>query len=401
MKKILQINVVVNWTSTGYIAESIGDAILSEGWESYISYGRGKPASNSKLIRIGNSSDMYFHAAISRISDSHGLYSRTATLRFIEEIKKIRPNIIHIHVLHGYYINYRILFNFLREYKKPVIWTLHDCWPFTGHCAYFDYANCNKWKTKCEKCPNLGEYPKSLFMDGSSRNYALKKESFTQIENMTLVPVSNWLGQLVSESFLNKYPIKIIHNGIDTKVFRPKKNSILDDTYFIILGVASDWEKRKGLDEFIYLRSVLPSNYRILILGLNDLQIKKLPIGIEGHKRTSSVNELVDYYNQATVYVNPTFEDNFPTTNLEALACGTPVITYNTGGSPESIDSETGIVVEKGNREALIDAIKKVVTNGKMHYSEKCREKAIANFRREDRFRDYIMLYRKLLKNNI
>lgn len=400
--KILQINSVVNKDSTGRIAEEIGQTAIEAGWKSYIAYGRNDRPSESELIKIGNDWDIKMHGFQTRLFDRHGLGSRSATKELIGIIKEISPNIIHLHNIHGYYINIEILFNYLRKTNIPVVWTLHDCWPITGHCAYFTFVGCEKWKTQCYDCPQKTSYPASWLVDRSEKSYQLKKALFTSLPNLTLVPVSNWLSEILMESFLQDYPIKLIHNGINTCVFKPSSSKVFRSKHdlvhkFLLLGVASDWSPRKGLKNFIKLSKHLNSEYQIVLVGLSREQIEHLPENILGIERTESVEELAELYASSDVYVNPTYEDNFPTTNLESLACGTPVITYKTGGSPEAIDDLTGIVVEQDNIDKLIDAIEMVKNKGKQSYSEACVNRAHRLYKKEDRYQEYIELYNSLL----
>lgn len=396
MPKLLQINVTANWGSTGKIAEDIGKLAIAAGWESWIAYGRGNPKSSSNLIRIGNDWDMRLHAIESRIFDNHGLASRQTTKKFIERIEEISPDIIHLHNIHGYYLNYPLLFEFLKKWGAPVVWTLHDCWPFTGHCAYYDYAKCDRWLKECHDCPQLKSYPASMLMDRSRKNYRDKKKSFLNHPNMTFVPVSDWLRVELSKSFLHDYPAITIHNGIDTDIFHPVEQKKTDSDKHVILGVASVWDKRKGLEEFVRLRTKLSEDYLIILIGLSNDQISTLPDGITGIRRTENVEQLVALYNMADVFVNPTLEDNFPTTNLEALACGTPVITYKTGGSPEAIDKTTGFVADYQNIEALADKVVEVCTQSPF-LSSSCRQRALNLYNKNEVFKQYIQLYNQLL----
>lgn len=389
--KLLQINVTANWGSTGKIAENIGQLAIANGWESYIAYGRGKPQSNSRLIRIGNDWDMRFHVLQTRFFDNHGLTSKKATNKLIDKIKLINPDVIHLHNLHGYYLNYPLLFEYLRRWGGPVVWTLHDVWPITGHCAFLGTDECEKWKSGCGNCNRYNTYPISLIRDRSHNNFLAKQRAFQGLPNLTLVPVSNWLSDLLKESILSDYPIRVIHNGIDTGVFYPH-SSISPHTPYI-LGVANIWESRKGLDDFIKLRKILPKEIGIKLVGLTDVQIQKLPPNIIGIKRTQSIDELSVLYNNALAYVNPTWDDNFPTTNLEALSCGTPVITYNTGGSVEAINSDTGIIVNKGDIVELKNAVLEFHKKDRMHIKLLCRYRAITMFRKEERFKEYFELY--------
>lgn len=394
MISILHINVVANQGSTGKIAEQIGQLAIKKGWRSIIAYGRWPRKSESELIRIGSDTDMKLHALESRLRDNTGLSSRRATKCFIEQIKAINPDIIHISNLHGYYINYKILFDFLKSYGKPVVWTLHDCWPFTGHCAYFDFPKCDKWKNGCGECPCLHKYPASFFYDRSSKNFRDKQESFIGVPNLTLVPVSHWLENLLKESFLKHYPIKMIHNGINIANFKPIDKH--NDGKFRIIGVSNVWEPRKGLPDVLKLRQILSFDYEITLVGLTTKQVVTLPDGIRGITRTDGQQDLARLYAEANVLINPTYEDNYPTVNLEALACGTPVITYRTGGSPEAIDSKTGIVVEQGNVTALANSIMYLRDNPLS--SDDCRKRAEECFDKDKCFGKYVELYEELLK---
>lgn len=401
--KLLQINSVINSGSTGRIAEEIGRLAINNGWKSYIAYGRNDRPSESQLIKIGNDWDIKWHGLQTRLFDRHGLASTKATKRLVEKIQEIKPDIIHLHNLHGYYLNIEILFHYLATAGIPVVWTLHDCWPMTGHCAYFSFIGCDKWKTLCEHCPQKKGYPASYLMDRSLKNYQLKKKLFTSVPQMTLVPVSNWLANIVKESFLKIYPIKTIYNGVDTTVFTPCSTTKIREKYkiptntFVILGIASIWSERKGLKDFIRLSESLKENEMIILVGLTDKQINILPRNILGISRTENIHELAELYSLTDVFVNPTWEDNFPTTNIEALACGTPVITYQTGGSPEALTPETGFVVEQGDLAGIRDAIDSIKSKGKSFYAESCRERAVRMFNKNERYAEYLELYEQML----
>jgi len=403
MKKLLQINSVVNSGSTGRIAEEIAQTAITSDWESFIAYGRNERPSVSNLIRIGNNLDIKMHGLQTRLLDRHGLGSKRSTSEFIQQIDNIKPDIIHLHNIHGYYINIEVLFHYLKKVNVPVVWTFHDCWPITGHCSHFMFVNCNKWKTECYECPQKTRYPASYFIDRSKKNYILKKEMFNSLSNLTLVPVSQWLSGILKESFLQKYPIKVINNGINTDVFKPSRctNFRFKHSFekkFILLGVASIWDERKGLKDFIELSKLLNSDYQIVLVGLTNKQIKQLPENILGIERTESVDALADIYATSDAFINPTYEDTFPTTNLESQACGTPVITYKTGGSPEAIDESTGIVVEQGNINKLVEAINLIKENGKQYYSDACVNRAQRLYKKEDRYKEYIDLYESLIQ---
>lgn len=398
MKTLLQLNCTSNWGSTGKIAENIGEVAISNGWESYIAYSRYVNPSNSKLIKIGNKLDVIWHVLLSRLFDKAGLGARNATKRFIHKIKKIKPDIVHLHNIHGYVVNYKLLFEFLNETNIQVVWTFHDCWAFTGHCAHFVTVNCDKWETGCSKCPLTKEYPKS-FIDKSQRNYRLKQSLFSENQNLCVVPASNWLANHAKKSFLKDKNIRVIHNGINLFVFKPSEYK--SEERFKIIAVSNVWNRSKGLYDVFRLRELLTeTEFEITLVGLNNDQLKSLPNGINGIARTQSVNELVNLYSASDVLINPTYADTFPTVNIESIACGTPVITYRTGGSPEAIDENTGIVVEQGDLKGLVAAIDQIRSNGKSFYSANCRKRAEDFFNKDDRFQDYVELYERLLKTN-
>lgn len=402
--KILQINANVNSGSTGRIAEDIGRVLLKDTHQSFIAAGFTDRPSASQVIGIGNKWDQKLHGIKTRLIDRHGFGSKGATLQLVKEIEQIGPEIIHLHNLHGYYLHIGVLFEYLKEVQLPVVWTFHDCWPFTGHCSFFDRYQCTKWQKVCHHCPNIKGYPASLGVDNSRQNYQDKKNIFNGLENCTIVTPSEWLANHLHASFLQNYPVKCIHNGIDLNVFSPSVNSeSILDKYQInrnpyILGVASTWDIRKGLKDFEALSQRKDKPFQVVLVGLSKKQIKSLPTGIIGIERTENTDELAALYATATVFVNPSYVDNFPTTNLEALACGTPVITYNTGGSPEAIDAETGIVVGKGDIKGLHKAILQISSKGKDFYKVKCRERAVQSFNKEERYKDYLELYKSMLK---
>ncbi|MBX9187775.1 glycosyltransferase [Bacteroides sp. K03] len=397
MKTILQINTVLNKGSVGRIVQGIGEVLQDNGWESYIAYARYGRSDNFRLIKIGNQVGVYSHVLGTRLTDRHGLYSTKATLNLIKQISSINPDVIHIHNLHGYYINYRVLFQYLSKINIPIVWTLHDCWPFTGHCVYFDTCRCDKWKVCCKDCPQINTYPKA-FIDRAEQNFLDKKKAFTLPDKILFVPVSEWLNELLKESFLKKYPSVVIRNGINIESFIPNPNLHFNELEgkFIILGVANVWEKRKGFLDFIKLAHFLSDDFVIILIGLNKKQMRKCPPNIIGISHTGSISELASYYNRADVFLNLTYEDNYPTTNLESIVCGTPVITYNTGGSPESIFPNNGYVVDKGDINAVLRCIDKI-RNGEMEEKSVLINYAKNHFNQNICFREYLKIYESLI----
>ena len=388
--KVLFVNTVANKGSTGRIIYDIGKQLEKNGGEFIIAYGRGEKIQDKHFYRISNNLGVYSHALFSRITDKSGFYSKLSTYKFIKFIKKINPDIIHLNNLHGYYINVEILFNFLKnEYKGKIVWTLHDCWSFTGHCVHYSYAQCDKWKTGCKNCPEKHRYPSSYFLDNSKNNYFRKKKAFTNISDLTIVTPSEWLKNQVENSFLKSYPVYVINNGIDLNKFKRIEGQSKNKQN-VLLNVVDGIDDRKGFNDLLLLSKKLPDNYIIKIVGVKFSEIRR-DNKIEFIERTESIEELVMYYNQAKYLVNPTYEDTFPTVNLEALACGLPVITYQSGGSPEAIQDGCGVVIKPGDIENLLNSVIKDYGD-----SDKCINCA-KKYSKDLKYNEYIKLYRQLL----
>ena len=366
---MLQINSVCGKGSTGRIVLDIHNALIEQGHKSLVAYGREPAIGCENAIRIGTKKDIYAHGLYTRIFDKHGLGSQKATRQFIKNIETESPDIIHLHNIHGYYLNYEILFRFLKNFGKPVIWTFHDCWPFTGHCAHFTYAGCERWQKVCHDCPQKRSYPGSLVFDNSRKNFERKREAFTGVKDLTIITPSKWLAGLVKQSFLSEYETVVISNGIDTTVFRPvpsdfKSRHAIEDK-FMILGVANVWDQRKGLKYFLELADILENDEIIVLVGLTKKQVESLPANIIGITRTNNIQELVEIYSAADVFVNPTLEETFGMTNLEAQACGTYVVTFDSGGTRETIiDSSHGTVCGEKTTQALRNLLNDLRSQG-------------------------------------
>jgi len=398
--RLVQINVSQNQGSTGKIAEQIGILAKRLGWDVYMVSGRHFNNTELKPIKINNQIEIWWHIFISHFADGDGKGSYLATKRLVNRLKEIKPDIVHLHVIHEAYINYYVLFCYLKQAKIPVVWTFHDCWAFTGHCCHFDYIGCSKWKEICANCPSGMNHKKMEFFHTSSINFKKKKKSFTSIDNLTVVPVSQWLGDLVSYSFLSKYKIKVIKNGIDINVFRPinsnKRYTLgwCDD--FVVLGVANGWGKKKGYFDFIRIAEKHTA-WKFIMIGLPSAMHSRVPKNVLPIQYIKNQDELAEYYSIADAYLNPTYEDTYPTVNLEAMACGTPVVAYATGGSPETITDKTGYVVKKGDIPSLEVALTRIMSDTKMYYSEACRTHAENNFKNSAKFQEYIKLYNDIL----
>lgn len=360
---VLQINSECGRGSTGRIACAISDLLSEHGVENYILYSGNHKSDYPKGIQINNKLSIRVHQVLSRLFGDQGFHSLFSTLRLVRTLRKLRPDMILLHNLHGYYLHVGVLFRFLKRYQKPVYWTLHDCWAFTGHCAHFLRAGCGKWETQCFQCPARRNYPYSWFFDRSKELYRKKKELFSSLDQLHLITPSEWLAGLVRRSFLGEHPVTVIRNGIDLDVFRPvnsdfRKRSGVGDR-FLVLGVASVWSDAKGLDLFLALAECRPE-WRIVLVGVDEQLKKQLPPAVVGISRTADQRELAEIYSAADVFLNPTREDTYPTVNMEAIACGTPVLTFDVGGSPEIIEPETGVVLRDRSIDAVTEALERL-----------------------------------------
>ena len=361
--KYLFINSVAGWGSTGRIAAEQCRELMAQGHSCVLAFGRGEvKCPDVPTMRIGSDLDNNLHGIRTRLLDDHGFGSAAATRHFLEQVREFDPDVIWMHNVHGYYIHIGLLFDYLRSCGKKIYWTLHDCWSFTGHCSYFDFAECDRWKTGCHHCPQKDTYPASKLLDGSKSNYLRKKALFAGIPNLTVVTPSKWLAGLVKESFLKEYPVEVRYNPIDTNTFKPtesdfrQKHGLVDKK--ILLGVAGVWEERKGMRDFVKLAAMLDTSWKIVLVGVPEDMARTLPGQILALPRTSSAMELAQIYSAADVFANPTYEDNLPTVNLEARACGTRIVSYDTGGCAETLAPED-ILIPKGDIQAFYNAILK------------------------------------------
>lgn len=388
----------VLYGSTGKIMLQIADSAVTKGRNVQL-VASGLSANKTvktlhNVIFLGNEFTRKCNVVLGRITGFTNCFAYFATLKMLKQLDTFKPDLIHLHNLHESYINLPLLFNYIKKKNIKVIWTLHDCWSFTGHCPHFDMIGCDKWKTGCYNCPQYKDYPKS-YIDNSKYMYKLKAKWFTGIKDLTIITPSKWLADLVKQSFLKDYPVKVINNGIDLSVFNPtesdfrKKHAIEDK--FVLLGVAFGWGKRKGLDVFIELSKRLDDKFQIVLVGTDDNVDKLLPDNIISIHRTQNQTELAEIYTAANLFVNPTREENYPTVNMESIACGTPVITFNTGGSPEILSDDTGIVVPKDDIDAMFNEINNITENN-IFSKENCLNRA-KSFDKNDRFKEYVELY--------
>jgi putative colanic acid biosynthesis glycosyltransferase len=401
--KVIQVNISAGSGSTGMISEEIAKYLVSCNHQSTIAAAHIKNNKEFTTIKIGNRAEYFFHLFISRVFDLHGIGSRFSTATLLRKIRNDEPTLVNLHNIHGYYLNYPLFFQRIKELNIPIVWTFHDCWPFTGHCSHFQSVHCSRWKEQCFDCPNKKGYPASWFIDNSKKNYQTKKSLFTGVNNMVLVAPCNWMKQNLELSFLKDYPVELIYNGIDLEIFKPRDGEIFRKKYEIntkkiVLGVSNVWTSKKGLNDIIKLRGMLASDYIIVLAGLTAAQIKNLPEGILGISRTGSQVELAELYSAADIFINPTYGDTFPTVNLESLACGTPVITYDTGGSAEAIDDKTGISLAPGDINGLHEGILKITSSEREFYKETCRKRAEKHYDQNRMVSEYLNLYNRLVE---
>lgn len=395
--KVLMINSVCGIGSTGRICADLAERLTAEGHECKIAYGRNGTVpdyATAYAKRIGTDFDVKVHGLATRLLDAHGFGSRKATKQFVRWMKEYDPDVIHLHNLHGYYLHIGILFDALRQMNKPVVWTLHDCWAFTGHCVHYTVADCQKWHTQCRRCIQKKTYPASMLMDRSAENYQTKRRLFNSLETMVIVTPSEWLAGQVRQSFLGRWPVKTVYNGIDSAVFHNTSSDVkarygLQDNK-IVLGVANIWDGRKGLSHMLQLSKLLADDWRIVLIGLTAKQMRHLPSNLIGISRTENAAELAAWYCAADVYVNVSAEETMGMTTAEAIACGTPVVAYATTATPEIV-ANNGIIVEYGDIQGIANAISRISTTGKETFQVDCER-----FNLEQQYKKYRQIYQNL-----
>lgn len=403
MPRLLQIDSCLGVGSTGRIAEGIATAAMAKGWDCYMVHGaRYVGESKQHSIQASTVLSERLHFLLGLVFDNHGLNSYLSTKRLIKVINRINPDLIQLHCIHGYYLNYKVLFDYLRNKRIPIVWTFHDCWAFTGHCSHFASIECNKWKKECFDCPIKHHYPKSLLLERSRKNYMQKKQIFNSVDNLTIVCVSHWLSSIVSESFFKERSRKVIYNGVDRSVFHNRDNALRAqyglENRFVMIAVASSWGPGKGWNDYIKLASKLDDSYCLMMVGVTDSQKRELPPQIMTFTRTDNAIQLAELYSMADVVLNLSYYETFGMTSIEGQACGTPSIVYNCTASPELVTDKTGIVVEKGNVESVFTAIKTIRMNGKQYYSQECINRVKFFFDDRNQYDEYVELYNKLVK---
>ncbi len=377
----------------------IGEINEKLGGDSYYAFSNSIPNRRktvSKSVLIGNRFERKVHKFLTYYTGFHGCFSILSTMHFLHQVTEMNPDVIHLHNLHNCYINLPLLFRYLKNQKIPVVWTLHDCWAFTGQCPHFSSIGCNKWKTGCYSCPQYREYPESR-VDCTRIMYKLKRKWFTDLSNMTIVTPSQWLANRVGESFLSDYPIRVIPNGLDLSVFKPSTGAFRIrhqcDKKILVLGVSLGWSNKKGLDIFIGLAKLLPDEFQIVLVGITDKQKQEIPDTIIVLNRTSNAEELAEIYTAADYFVNPSKEETMGLVTVEALACGTPVIVSNLTAVPECVTPECGRIVKEYSVEAFMAELLKKPE----FVVDKCVEQA-SKYEKVQKFNKYVALYSSIVK---
>lgn len=367
---VAQINTEYGIGSTGRIVQELHDQLVRRGdiCQVFCSGNHTNALPNS--YRINSKIGLRIHQIQSRILGDQGCHSSFATRKLVADLKALSPDVIHLHNLHGYYLNIEILFQYLKSFHGKIVWTLHDCWAFTGHCTHFADVGCERWKSHCGNCPQLHSYPYSWFLDCSETLHRKKEVLFSNLNRMIIVTPSDWLASLVRKSFLGRYPIHTIHNGVDQTAFRPTDSCFRQQHHLedrtILLGVAAAWSAKKGLDVFIQLAEQLSERYQIVLVGTDSAVEQMLPSKILSIRRTHDIQQLAEIYSAADIFINPTRADTFPTVNLEAISCGTPVITYDSCGCRETVPSGCGVVISERSAEGIRNALQKMDAEGRL-----------------------------------
>lgn len=402
MKRLLQINIVSNHLSTGFIVEDVSKVAQGRGWDTYVCYGRKAIPGVNKEYRIGSPIETIWHYIENRLFDNEGLASRFATYRLIRYIKRIHPDIVHLHNVHDHYLNYRILFGFLNKTNIQVVWTFHDFWAITGHCHHFIDAPCYRWKTQCYDCP-LQHSTVNSVIDKSRRNYSFKKQLFTACNNLTIVPVSAWVGEAVMQSFLKDKRIEIIPNGINIEEFSGKdvkECNLFPREKFVIMALARQWSygDRKGLNEYLKLSKKLKDDELIVLVGMSQELSGQMPGNIVGLPRISDKKELVSLYSRADVLLSLSAAETFGLTIVEANICGTPAVVYDNTAPPSLITPKTGFVAKNKDIDDVYNKIQIIKAKGCSAYSKDCIEFVKQNYDKNKNYQRYIDLYDELIR---
>ena len=402
--KVILIN-SYNFGSTGRVCCAVQKYLNNTGDICLFAYGEGKASDELHYnYKISTKKKMTLHAIKTLICGLHGYYSKQDTKRLILWIKNEKPDIIHIHNLHGGYVNYITLLNAVGVLGIPVVFTLHDCWLYTGKCYHYYEANCDKWLKNCGNCPQLSMYPKSYFFDRTKKMLTDKKHTFEKLHDATITCVSDWLAGEARHSFLNKYEIVTIKNGIDTEIFKSVSNEWQSDGVeirgkYVILGVASSWNSHKGLGDFIRLAKLLCEDEVIVLVGVTEEQAQKLPPNCIGIKNIGDKHQMAQMYNRADVFLNCSSEETFGMTAAEAMSCGTPVIVYNATACSELVGENCGYVVAPHDIDDIRKCIDKHKSIGSEAMRQSCRKNVLEHYAEQNMAKEYANLYRRIYES--
>lgn len=397
--KIVQVNATYNIGSTGLIVHDIGETLIKHGYEVFYAYQYASPSPKNG-IKVGSKIDWKLHAFFCRLFGGQGFYSKLSTILLVRKLEKIKPDIVHLHNLHSNFINLEILLDFLARKNIATVVTMHDCWFFTGKCFHFVDVNCDRFISSCGSCPKRMAPPKSICVDRSSKDLALKEKLFQNIPRLSVVGCSKWISNEAQKGFMKNLNVSCIYNGVDTNIFRLKSTKLrktygILDSDFVVLGMANKWMQERNIG---VLKKLLVYNLRIVILGCSANDKKRLNAispGIVSVGFVSGRELLAEFYNMANVFVNLTHADTLPTVNMESICCGTPVVTYDVGGSPELVDSKTGIIVKEDDEDGIVHAVLQIQKKPLLQ----CGEVGIAKFNKEVCYLQYLNIYNNLYKN--
>lgn len=405
MPKLVQFNPVANWGSTGRLTEDIGDVVMDAGWDSYIAYGRQFNPSKSHLLQVGGKWSVISHTLKTRLFDRQGFGSYCATKNLLKQLDEIKPDVFQFHNLHGNFLNFPLILKYAAKKDIPIAWSLHDCWSMTGHCSHFVRIGCEKWKTGCYKCPLKGQYPNSWLIDSSKRNYREKKALIEAVPRLTIISGSEWLAGIARESYFKGRDIRVIPDGIDTDIYQPRSNGdelrkkLGLEGKFVILATGTGWGEEKGLYDYGELRKMLSDEYAIVLVGMSQEWLAKVPEGVIGLPRTKSPQDLSEYYSMADCVMSLSKMESFGLTPVEGFACGTPAIVYDTTALPELITPETGFVAKFLDVTDVKNKVELLRAKGKSVYTAKCREVAVEKYDRKKCYAEYLGVYNRMMLN--
>ena len=403
--KIVQINAVYEYSSTGRTTKEMHEHFLSKGIDSYV-FCRNLSSPKDNIYKIGGTCDYKFHSFMSHLLDAQGLFSSVSTSSVVKHLQKINPDVVILRNLHSNYINYPILLKYLASEDIPTIVVLHDVWTFTGHCCFYTEDRCNKWLTSCGHCPAIHKYNSSWIMDRSASNFKKKLSLFNSIPRLAVVGVSDWVTNEAKKSpvFANAKIFQRIYNWIDLKKFHPFDSSSLREkmginNYFTVLSVAQGWNEAKGLFKIFEVANKMPDVKFVLVGRMAYYGI--FPDNVISVGTTSNVQELAQFYSMADVFLVCSVQETFGKVSAEALACGTPVIANNSTANPEIADEKCGLSFNNNDVTEIISAIENMRSRLQNHdLKEICVQRALNEFDFNKQIKKYLSLFKTFTNPN-